>query len=177
MRCEQSERWISMGADQELSVQEVGLLREHLGQCTPCQALADESRDLGRWFVTAPQAPVPAGFAERVVAAAFEAPVDVAKGPRGLVQGGTVSAAEAGGSRMQGFVLQLTALAALLLVALAFALADKRASETNDLHADPTSIESVIEGLDQLNSEEAKGLEADSSKDELEPSKTQEDGN
>jgi hypothetical protein len=154
MRCEQSERWISLAADQELSVHEVGLLREHLSHCAPCQALSEEAHDMHRWFVAPPQVEIPAGFAGRVVAAAFDGQAVAPKGPRGVLRGGAAQAAPAEGRSMQGFLLQMTALAALLLVALGFALAGKRAAKSRDLHAVGTSMESVIQDLDQLNAEE-----------------------
>ncbi|MDF1837346.1 MAG: zf-HC2 domain-containing protein [Planctomycetota bacterium] len=151
MRCDQSERWISLGADQELSVQEVGLLQEHLAQCEPCRALADETRDLSRWFVNPPQQPVSAGFAGRVVAAAFDGQAPVASGPQELLQGGSAIATGASGNRMQGFLLQMTALAALLLVALGFALSGQKASQNTNLHATESSMDSMIEDLDRMN--------------------------
>ncbi len=166
MRCEQSEHWISLGADQELSVQEVSLLREHLAECAACRGLSDEARDMQRWFVTPPQEPVPAGFAERVVAAAFDGQVATAKGPRGLVQSDGSAEADTGDSRMQGFLLQMTALAALLLVALGFALAGKHASEGNDIHADKDSLESLIQEMEQENALEAKSDPKDESKED-----------
>ncbi len=156
MRCEQSERWISLGADQELSVQEVGLLREHLTECASCQALAGETRDLQRWFVTPPEEPIPAGFAERVVAAAFDGQTAVASGPRGLVRDESSAQTGEGKRYMQGFLLQMTALAALLLVALGFALAGKQASESQNMYADEASKESALEDLDKLNALEAE---------------------
>ncbi|MFT5199510.1 MAG: anti-sigma factor RsiW [Planctomycetota bacterium] len=159
MRCEQSERWISLGADQELSVKEVGLLREHLAQCASCQALAEEVRGMSRWFVTPPKEVIPAGFAERVVAAAFDEQRQASKGPQGLLVGGAAAEAGTGGSRMQGFLLQMTALAALLLVALGFALAGKQASESRDLKADVNSLESLIKIMDKENAlENVQGI-------------------
>ncbi|MCP5022910.1 MAG: zf-HC2 domain-containing protein [bacterium] len=166
MRCEQSERWISLGADQELSVQEVSLLRDHLTECASCRTLSDETRDMQRWFVTPPQEPVPPGFAERVVAAAFDGQVTTAKGPRGLVQSDGSVEAERGNSSIRGFLLQMTALAALLLVALGFALAGKQASESRDMVADEVSLESLILEMDQENVKEAKSDPKDESKED-----------
>lgn len=147
-------------------MQEVSLLREHLTECASCRTLSDETRDMQRWFATPPQEPVPAGFAERVVAAAFDGQVATAKGPRGLVQSGGSVEVERGSSRMQGFLLQMTALAALLLVALGFALAGKHASESTDIHATDSSMESIIEELDRINALEAKSDLKDETKED-----------
>ncbi|MCA9001349.1 MAG: zf-HC2 domain-containing protein [Planctomycetes bacterium] len=157
MRCEQSERWISLAADQELSVVEVGLLREHLAACPACNALAEESRDLHRWFVAPPEVQIPAGFAQRVAAAAFDGAPQAVKGPRGVVRGEDSAVVGSSDRNLQGFLFQLTALAALLLVALAFALAGKKAAQSRDLHAVDTSMDKVIEQLDQLNTQEFDG--------------------
>ncbi len=170
MRCEQSERWISLGADKELSVQEVGLLQEHLAQCEPCKALADEARDMRRWFVNPPQKPIPAGFSERVVAAAFDGRAPDAKGPRELLQGGSTVTAEAGSNRMQGFLLQMTALAALLLVALGFALSGQKTAKNTNLVADETSMENVLEKLERMNAMEPSSKDEDANSNDSEKS-------
>ncbi|HPF15808.1 MAG TPA: zf-HC2 domain-containing protein, partial [Planctomycetota bacterium] len=71
MRCDDIERWISKSMDNELSVKEVGQMRQHLEHCAPCRQSFEDSRDLRAWFVPGAAVAVPAGFAQRVVAEAF----------------------------------------------------------------------------------------------------------
>lgn len=165
MPCEQAERWIHQHVDQELSVKQVGELRQHLDACAACSGLYAELKAGKAWFVPSEAPAVPAGFAARVTALAFagaegtierEAPVLAhlsGGGSRGVVLGGS-----------DRFLKRATAVAAGLLAVLGLALYSQNAVSERSLVAEEGNLETVLEEMDQLNQEQVPSETEDAPK-------------
>ena len=171
LQCEEVGRWISKSVDSELSVKEVGEMRRHLEGCTACHALAEDSRDMKAWFVPTDPVPVPAGFAQRVVAEAFAGKKPIPSLHR-LAGGPQVLDEPVAPHREDRFIFRMTAVAAALLVMLGLALSMQRLNESRDLKADTDSKEDVLKGLEALNEgRPAFGLSKEDAKSTEGPSK------
>ncbi|MFN0242666.1 MAG: zf-HC2 domain-containing protein [Planctomycetota bacterium] len=155
MECTNAGRLIASYLDGELSEAQAAPLRKHLLACQPCRAAAQGEKNLKRWFVASPSVAVPQDFAARVARRAFAG--DRGAGERGA---GFVPAAapvaRPSEDRTLRFVLQVTALAATLLVVAAIALSSLKLPSGNRLAAEnqPT-LEQALEGLDRLEREAA----------------------
>ncbi len=152
MPCEQAERWIHKHVDQELSVKQVGELRQHLEACAPCRALHGELQASKAWFVAEEAPAVPAGFAARVTALAFAGQAGSAETEAPVLahlSGGAARGVVLGGS--DRFLKRATAVAAGFLAVLGLALYSQNAVSERSLVAEDGSLETVLEEMDQLN--------------------------
>ncbi|MEZ6003051.1 MAG: zf-HC2 domain-containing protein [Planctomycetota bacterium] len=146
MRCEQAQEWISKKVDGVLAVKEVGQLRQHLEQCGECREFEEDMLAMKAWFPAEEAVAVPAGFAQRIAAMAFDG--QAAAPILQHVSGGRPRA----GSTPERFAMQLMALAAALLLALGLALYMQRGNSNHNLNADETqTLEQVLEELRELN--------------------------
>lgn len=160
MECTNAGRLISSYLDGELSEAQAAPLRKHLLACQPCRAAAQGEKNLKRWFVASPAVAVPQDFASRVARRAFAG--DRGAGERGAGERGdgfvpaAAPVARPSEDRTLRFVLQVTALAATLLVVAAIALSSLKLPSGNRLAAEnqPT-LEQALEGLDRLDREAA----------------------
>jgi len=166
-QCEDARPLIPSYLDGELSEAQAAPLRKHLLACQPCRASAQDEKSLKRWFVEPAQVPVPAGFASRVARRAFA-------GDLGADSGTLVPAAPPAGAiknepngKLLHFVLQMTAVAAVLLVFLSVAIGNLRLPDGRDVRAtneQELSLDEALNELERLNREEpatgAPGSEA-----------------
>ena len=124
MECQQALPLIPGYLDGELSEASAAPLRRHLLDCQSCRAGAQGEKNLKRWFAAKAPVAVPRGFASRVARRAFAG--DTGEGalvfaPSGALSGpGAIRSADE--DRSLRFVLQVTAAAALVLLALSVAL-------------------------------------------------------
>ena len=167
MECHDARPLIPGYLDGELSEAQAAPLRQHLLECATCRASAQDGKALKDWFVDEGPIEVPAGFAARVARRAFAGDRGEAQepalptGPRALEQ--------AGEGRILSFVLQLTAVAAALLMALSIGMRAMDLPSGGELYADDASKELAIQELEQLNSsEEAAAEEQDAAEEDSE---------
>ena len=147
--CAQARPLVAPYLDGELSEALAGPLRRHLMDCPACRAEAQAGRSLKRWFAAEPAMAVPGGFAARVARRAFAGDT----GERGAESDegwAPVAAAEQGA--LLGFVLRLTAAAALLLIGLSVSSRLQQLPPGDRLRAqEPTrSTEEILRRLDEL---------------------------
>ena len=158
MNCNQAEPLIPSYLDGELSEAQAGPLRKHLLDCQPCRGAAQGEKNLKRWFVPEAGVMVPRDFASRVARRAFA-------GDRGERFADTPSlriAARRGEDPNLRFVLQLTSLAAAVLIFLSLAIGSLKLPSGSKLEADSTrevKLERAIQELDRLNATENRPLE------------------
>ncbi len=144
MDCSEARPLVPGYLDGELSEAQAAPLRKHLLDCLDCRSITQAGKTLASWFIDEGPVEIPAGFAARVARRAFAgdtgerwaAPLEV-NGDRGL----------------RGFVLQLTAVAAALVIALSIGFRTMSLPPTDDLRADDFSLESALEALDEMNRE------------------------
>jgi len=153
MKCNQAEPLIPSYLDGELSEAQAGPLRKHLLDCQPCRGTAQGQKNLKRWFVPEDGAAIPRDFASRVARRAFA-------GDRGErfaeAPAGAPSAPRREDPNLR-FVLQLTSLAAAVLIFLSLAIGSLKLPSGGKLQADSTrevKLETAIEELDRLNATE-----------------------
>lgn len=171
MECTDAGRLISSYLDGELSEAQAAPLRKHLLACQPCRAAAQGEKNLKRWFVASPPVAVPQDFAARVARRAFAGDRGAGERGDGFVPA-AAPVARPSEDRTLRFVLQVTALAATLLVVAAIALSSLKLPSGNRLAAEnqPT-LEQALEDLDRLERESvttpspspSKGQPADAS--------------
>ena len=146
MKCQDAQPLIQGYLDGEITEAQAGPLRKHLLACTPCRTTTQDGKALKAWFVDGDPVTVPVGFAARVARRAFA-------GDRGEEQ--TVASGagerEAEQGRMLSFVLQLTAVAAALLMAFSIGIRTAERPSTGELHADDASKAWALNELDLLN--------------------------
>jgi len=161
MKCNQAEPLIPSYLDGELSEAQAGPLRKHLLDCQPCRGTAQSEKNLKRWFMPEAVASeqgmaVPRDFASHVARRAFA-------GDRGERFSETPSiAARRGEDPNLRFVLQLTSLAAAVVIFLSLAIGSLKLPSGSKLEADSTrevKLEHAIEELDRLNATESRSLE------------------
>jgi len=144
MDCREARPLVPGYLDGELSEAQAAPLRKHLLACPGCRSITQAGKTIASWFVDEGPVEIPAGFAARVARRAlagdtgerWAAPLD-ADGDLGL----------------RGFVLQLTAVAAALVIALSIGFRTMSLPRTDDLRADDFSLESALEALDEMNRE------------------------
>jgi len=119
--CENAASLVPGYLDGELTEAQAGPLRAHLLACPACREEAKGERNLKSWFTeaAAPAVEVPPGFAARVARRAFA-------GDPGILTPATPAAATDESSRILPFLLQLTAVAAGLLMVFAVAIHQTR---------------------------------------------------
>jgi anti-sigma factor RsiW len=153
MECNQAGPLIPSYLDGELSEAQAGPLRRHLLDCHACRSSAQSDKHLKRWFVKDAAVAIPRDFAARVARRAFAGD----RGERYSDMPTSLVAARADDGRGLNFILQLTSLAAVLLIALSLALGNLKLPSGVKLQAQPpeTTLERAIEDLDRLNANDA----------------------
>ena len=174
MECQQSHRLIPSYLDGELSEAQAAPLRRHLLDCQPCRAGAQGEKNLKRWFSASLPVSVPKGFAARVARRAFagdtgEPPTEIVPAAAPALAGwtGGWAALDRNGAResrglsedrILRFVLQATAAAALVVIALSIALRSLSLPAGTRLQAadgqTEIGVEQALERLDRLNRQE-----------------------
>ena len=146
MECSQARSLIPSYLDGELSEAQAAPLRRHLLDCQPCRAGAQGEKNLKRWFAPDEPMAVSRDFAARVARRAFA-------GDTGDRFGPAAAAAGAGEDRSLRYVLQITSIAALVLIMLALALRSLSLPAGHSLVANTgePSLDQAIEELDRLN--------------------------
>jgi anti-sigma factor RsiW len=153
MECNQAGPLIPSYLDGELSEAQAGPLRRHLLDCHACRSSAQSGKNLKRWFVKDDAVAIPRDFAARVARRAFAGD----RGERYSDMPTSIAAARTDDGRSLNFILQLTSLAAVLLIALSLALGNLKLPSGVKLQAQPpeTTLERAIEDLDRLNAKDA----------------------
>jgi anti-sigma factor RsiW len=157
MKCNQAEPLIPSYLDGELSEAQAGPLRKHLLDCQPCRGTAQSGKNLKRWFVPEQGTAVPRDFASRVARRAFAGD----RGERFSDVPSIAIAAQRGEDPNLRFVLQLTSLAAAVVIFLSLAIGSLKLPSGSKLEADSTremKLEHAIEQLDRLNATESQPL-------------------
>jgi hypothetical protein len=152
MRCEDALPLVPTYLDGEVSEAQAAPLRQHLLACAACRGSAQEQKTLSRWFEPGAAAAVsiPTGFAARVARRAFAG--DTGERPM-------AAAGDEERGRLLRFVLQVTAVAAALMLALAIALRSEELPPGDDLRAEDRvapKVEDVVEKLERLNADDAR---------------------
>jgi len=151
LRCNDARPLVPSYVDGELSEAQAGPLREHLLDCMDCRGSAQDLKSLSRWFasdVEDPNALVPSGFSARVARRAFA-------GDTGEPRHPALSTGRE--SDPVGFVRELTALAAAVLVALAVGFRMQQVPAGERLRADERlTLQEIQERFDALNDTEAE---------------------
>jgi hypothetical protein len=154
MECNQAGPLIPSYLDGELSEAQAGPLRRHLLDCHACRSSAQSDKNLKRWFVKGEPVAIPRDFAARVARRAFAGD----RGERYADVPASIVAVRGDDSRDLDFILQLTALAAGLLIALSLALGNLKLPSGVKLEADSrpvVTLEHAIGDLDRLNASDA----------------------
>ena len=127
LTCENAGALVPVYLDGELTEAQAAPLRAHLFACPACREVAKGAKNLKRWFSEAarPAVEVPPGFAARVARRAFA-------GDPGLF----VPAPAAERSPQLTFLLQLTAVAAALLLVFAIAIQSRSLPGGDGIQAD-----------------------------------------
>ena len=168
MKCDQALALIPSYLDGELQETQAAPLRKHLLDCQACRGGAQGEKNLKRWFHAQASgvAGIPQGFAARVARRAFagdtgEPEIELlpARSPGISVAAvPTRSAARGTEDPVYRFVLQATAAAALVVLALSLALRSQTLPSGSKLHADDVrgqiTVEQALGRLDQLNQAE-----------------------
>jgi len=144
MNCKSARSLVPGYLDGELSEAQAAPLRAHLMDCHDCRSVAQEGKALKGWFVDERPWGVPAGFAARVARRAFA-------GDTGAVYAESPREAE---GRVLDFVLQLTAAAAAVLIALSIGISSLERPQSNRMRADDLTFEETMRRLEELNAEE-----------------------
>ncbi len=144
MDCSEARPLVPGYLDGELSEAQAAPLRKHLLDCPGCRAVTQAGKTLTSWFIDEGPVEIPAGFAARVARRALAGDT----GDR------WATSPDADGDQgLRGFVLQLTAVAAALVIALSIGFRTMSLPRTDDLRADDFSLESALEALDVMNRE------------------------
>jgi hypothetical protein len=165
MECNQARPLIQGYLDGELSETQATPLRRHLLDCQPCRGNAQAEKNLKRWFTPDPAISVPHGFAARVARRAFagdtgEREIEILPAGRSsLAARAAVASAAAPRTGMDDpllrFVLQVTAAAALIVIAFSVALRGSSLPAGTSLRAadgrSEMTVEQAVENLDRLN--------------------------
>jgi anti-sigma factor RsiW len=170
MKCNQAEPLIPSYLDGELSEAQAGPLRKHLLDCQPCRASAQGEKNLKRWFVPEEDVAIPRDFASRVARRAIAGDRGERFSPAGVIAAAEGNPFDARGEDPSlNFVLQLTSLAAAVLIFLSLAIGSLKLPSGNKMQADSTreiKLERAIDELDRLNAaysnpgETASGIRA-----------------
>ena len=152
--------------DGELSEAQAAPLRRHLLDCQPCRAGAQSEKNMKRWFSATATVAVPKGFAARVARRAFagdtgeprlERTVAIVPAVAGALPGVQLDTSE---DRALRFVLQVTAAAALIVIALSLGLRGLSLPSGTSLSATDgraeIGVQKALERLDRMNREEAE---------------------
>jgi hypothetical protein len=163
MRCDEALALIPSYLDGELKESQAAPLRRHLLDCQPCRGGAQGEKNVKRWFPAAHAAAIPQGFAARVARHAFagdtgepEIEIVPAASPAATVFARVAPRSQE--DPVLRFVLQATAAAALVVIALSVALRSQSLPSGTSLRAadgrGEISVEQALERLDRLNQAE-----------------------
>ncbi|MBJ02632.1 MAG: hypothetical protein CMK00_07170 [Planctomycetes bacterium] len=155
--CDDARRLVPSYLDGELSEAQAGPLRQHLLACAACRSEAQDLTALKKWFVPSEQATqgleVPEGFAARVTQLAFADGRGAPKREEQILRMPQPAAPAAeNGDGLLKFVLQVTSIAAALLIAISLAMRANTLPAGENLLAEE-SLEEALERLDELNQE------------------------
>jgi anti-sigma factor RsiW len=164
MKCEESKQLVPGYLDGELSEDQAAPLRQHLLECVACRSAMQSDKALKGWFVQSAAPEIPEGFAARVARRAMAGDKGESFAP--LPSAGPALVTTDNDRRTYSFVLQATAIAATLLVALSIGIVNLRLPDGADLQADEGSLLISLDALDALNELEQAPLETEAPKDE-----------
>ena len=168
MRCDQALALIPSYLDGELQEAQAAPLRKHLLDCQGCRGGAQGEKNLKRWFQAdaSGAGAIPQGFAARIARRAFagdtgEPEIELlpARSP-GISVAAVPARSAARGSEdpIYRFVLQATAAAALVVLALSLALRGQTLPSGSKLQAADVrgeiTVEQALGRLDRLNQAE-----------------------
>jgi len=146
MDCEKAKTLVPGYLDGELSEGQASPLRQHLMECSGCRVVVQDEKGLKDWFVQDAAPSVPEGFAARVARRAMAGDT----GERDVLT--PASPPEAKSDNVVNFVMQLTAMAATLLIALSIGIGGLRLPQGEELQAEEgSSLQEAFEELDELN--------------------------
>ncbi len=184
MRCDEALALIPSYLDGELTESQAAPLRRHLLDCQACRAGAQGEKNMKRWFQPDARAAIPQGFAARIARRAFagdtgepqieitpvaspathvapfdlSAPFDAARGESARSDSAHRAGPRAQEDPILRFVLQATAAAALVVLALSLALRSQTLPSGTSLRAaderGEISVDQALERLDELNHRE-----------------------
>jgi len=166
MRCDQAQALIPSYLDGQLQEVQAAPLRKHLLDCQGCRGGAQAGKNLKRWFEPDASGAIPQGFAARVARRAFagdtgEPEIELlpARSPAVPAFAGPIRAAARGSEDpVYRFVLQATAAAALVVLALSLALRSQTLPSGSRLRAADVrgeiTVEQALERLDRMNDAE-----------------------
>ena len=166
MRCDQAQALIPSYLDGELQEAQAAPLRKHLLDCQGCRGGAQAGKNLKRWFEPGVAGAIPQGFASRVARRAFagdtgEPEIELlpARSPSVSAPAATIRPAARGSEDpIYRFVLQATAAAALVVLALSLALRSQTLPSGSRMRADDVrgqvTVEQALERLDRMNDAE-----------------------
>ena len=163
MNCEQCRPLVPGYLDGELGEALASPLRSHLLACPVCREVAQGQRAQATWFQASEPPAIPHGFAARVARLAFEG-----VGPREEVTlvprpARSLEFAGQAGSAPPQFLVWATAAAAAVLFTLSIALGGRDLPSSDALYAD-SQLADVLEDLDRLHAQDARGSAAAGSK-------------
>ena len=163
MNCQDARPLIPGYLDAELSEAQAGPLRKHLLGCAECRSSAQDGKALKDWFVDEAPVAAPDGFAARIARRAFAGDQggSTVEPQHSLRAVGAEGSGE-GEGRILSFVLQLTAAAAALLLALSIGARAIELPNSRELHADDASKDWVVQQLEELNEAEEAETEEES---------------
>ena len=146
MDCEKAKTLVPGYLDGELSEEQASPLRQHLMECAGCRVVVQDEKSLKDWFVQEAAPSVPEGFAARVARRAMAGDT----GEHDVLT--PVAPPAAKSDNVLNFVMQLTAMAATLLIALSIGIGGLRLPQGEELQAEEgTSLQEAFEELDELN--------------------------
>ncbi|MCP3919509.1 MAG: zf-HC2 domain-containing protein [bacterium] len=181
MDCNRMRPLVPPYLDGELTEERAAPLRQHLLECSRCRNFAQSETALKSWFVDPGPVAVPAGFAARVARHAFsgEGPPGVSPSPsterETAFTGGADAAAKRPDAPLMHFLLQATAIAAALLIALSIGMHRANVPEISNLRAnDSESLERVLEELDEMNRSQAGEQDEDGDESRSDDRKSEE---
>jgi len=167
MDCNQMRPLVPSYLDGELTEERAAPLRQHLLECSRCRNFAQGENALKGWFVDPGPVAVSPAFAARVARLAFagEGPSGVSPSPSTVRTAFSAGEAKRAEAPLMHFLLQATAIAAALLIALSIGMHRANVPEISNLRAnDSESLERVLEELDDMN----RVLESEQDEDESE---------
>ena len=154
MKCEAVRPLIVGYLDDELSESQAAPVRQHLLDCSGCRNEMQSQTAHKSWFVPTEPIAVPDGFATRVSRRAFA-------GDKGLLVPAPRQEIQRGEARILQFVIQMTAVAAAILLILALGMKFNAHPEGSELRADSADLREALEVMERLNREEQFQLPKD----------------
>ncbi|HIG87023.1 MAG TPA: zf-HC2 domain-containing protein [Planctomycetes bacterium] len=166
MKCEAVKPLVAGYLDNELSESQAAPVRQHLLDCAGCRNEMQSQTAQKSWFVPTEPIAVPDGFATRVSRRAFA-------GDKGLLVPAPRQEVQRGEARILQFVIQMTAVAAVVLLILALGMKFNAHPEGSELRADSSDLREALEVMERLNREEQFQLPQDNPPGASQPEATQ----